>query len=182
MGPVAERLVLRSSPSTEGEPGVLPDQVAARVLDADLPANEQRAVGAELDRRVRGSRLLVTAVHTAEVERAGRTAHHDIGDLVGRCRVHLDPRVAPGVEDRRQAIQAIRRMDAVRGLPRYHDLVVGVFLRDPGPVPSFVARPETLVRGGHARPSARWASASPRASGASSRSGPLPAAAITSLP
>src|SRR5207302_8264306 len=80
--PVTERLVLRSAAPAQGRSGVLADQVSARVLDADLPPDEQGTVGTQLHRRL-GLRFLGAAVEAPEVQRAGRASHDDLGALVG---------------------------------------------------------------------------------------------------
>src|SRR5437667_107030 len=83
----------------------------------DRPPNDQRSVGAQLDRRLGRLRFLITAVQPPEMQGAGRAAHDDVGDLLGRCIVDLDPRPAPRVEDLGKAVQAARGVDAVGGLP-----------------------------------------------------------------
>src|SRR5437870_13772876 len=104
--------------------------MSTRVLDTDLPPDEQGTVGAQLDRGLGGPRFFLTAVQAAEMDGAGAAAHHDLRDLVGGCVVDRDARAAPRAEYRGEAIQAVGRVVAIPRIPGDEDLLVRTLLLD----------------------------------------------------
>src|SRR5258705_7464170 len=95
MAAVAEGLVLRCAAATQRDARVLPNHPAVRVDDANGAADEERAVRARLDRRLRRWLFLPSAIEAAVVEGA-RPAAFDRGrDVLPRGGVHPHPGPPP---------------------------------------------------------------------------------------
>jgi hypothetical protein len=99
MAAVAERLVLRRATAAQSDPRVFPYQPTVRVDDADGAPDEERTIRAWLDRGFLRRLFLLTAVETAVVECAGRTALDRGRDSVCVGRVDDDPGSRLRIED-----------------------------------------------------------------------------------
>jgi hypothetical protein len=99
MAAVAERLVLRRATAAQSDPRVFPYQPTVRVDDADGASDEERTIRTWLDRGFLRRLFLPTAIETAVVERAGRTALDRGRDRDRVSRVYDDPRSCLWIED-----------------------------------------------------------------------------------
>jgi hypothetical protein len=117
MTAVAEGLVPRGAAATQRHARVFPNQLAARVDDANVAADEERAVRTRLDRRVLLRLLLASAIETAVVERAGRTGLDRGRNGVYIGRVDDDPGPRLWNEHLGQPPHAVAHVNAESRLP-----------------------------------------------------------------
>src|SRR5207342_1657989 len=73
-----------------------------------------------------GRCLLRPAVEASEMQRAGRAGEDGLGDLIRACGVDDHPRACVGVENLRQAADAVAHVDAELRLPLHLDRLVRV--------------------------------------------------------
>src|SRR3712207_4171823 len=121
MGVVAVGLVAAVAAAAQGDAGLLAARPAQRVLDPELPHDDQRAV---VDRdRDRGllRLFLRTAVEALVAQRAGGAALDGACERVGVGGLDVDPRAPRGIEGLRQGRDAAGGVDAARRVPADRD-------------------------------------------------------------
>ena len=101
-----------------------------------MAADPHRTVGERGELHLPDELLFLWAVvEPAEVERAGRTPHDDLGDLIRIGGVRPHPRPRPRIEHVRQPLEALTDMHAEPRLPQHLDPVGGVGPGDVAPLP-----------------------------------------------
>src|SRR5215469_6794272 len=103
---VAERFVLRMAAAAERVVLGESSRVLLLALDRDVALDVVRAVLRHIDRLIAILAFIVDAV-ARETERARWALPDDRNDLIGRCTVSRDERVALVMEDAREMIRAV---------------------------------------------------------------------------
>jgi len=123
--------VSRSSTTTQGCACVLADHRAGGIDKFEIATQIQRTIRLWLDDCLGRYGFLLAAVDSPEVQRACRTRHDRLRDLIGiRC-ADDNPRATPGIENLGRGLDAILCVDTVRGLPSNDDLLVSIFFQHP---------------------------------------------------
>ena len=90
-----------------------------------------------VDGRFRDGLLLWAAIGSREVQRACRTGHHNLSDLIRGRRVDLDPRPLLWLEDFWQTVKTVSSMDASFWFPGNRDVIIFINAFHAGPFAFF---------------------------------------------
>ncbi len=117
MTPIAKGFVLRVATSAKRYTRVFPNETATWPCNSQWPSDIQRTIGPRIDRCFFGLRFLGTIIEPFEVQCPGRARHDHFGNLIRCSCIDLDPRSALGLEDFRQAAEAVTGVNAQLRLP-----------------------------------------------------------------